>query len=242
MWARVSHGWLSALVAAALVAGCGGGDGEKASGGADAPPKQALPGAPRAAESPKQAGARLADAVRSGDCGSPEKLFLAADAISEDLCQKLLPALAPADPLSFNVYGTGAVMRNAKGGDTILALDKSGRFKFVTTFGPGQPEVPPKYAAQAMEDAVTALRNDNCEALVAISLTYNGAEGEKFCALGPVRELRGSLSSDFQAEPKLLGGNGMFAFAGIATKRGYFTLLFASNRGDTYLFVTSARA
>ena len=235
------------------MAGCGGGsdegNGEKLS--SPAIPKGGPGTAPRIKPRPKAHGlkpverpelevARLAKAVSVGDCDHLDSIFREGG-MTTKICRKLIPAIRPVLPPQVKRFGSGAVVRNADGGRTILTLDRSRRFKYATSFSGGgePPVVPVEQAVDAMGAVTAALRRDNCEDLVSWSLTYKQNTGRKFCASPQVRRLRKALQRDQDAEPRPLGGDGSFAFYALRVKpRGYFTLVFAADRsGTAYLFV-----
>jgi hypothetical protein len=238
-------------IASALASGCGGNDDKAAktapgTSSKKAPAVTAPRTGPRPAESAQEAADRIARAVRSRDCSSPDELFVF-DEVTPALCRQLLPGTNPAPGQSAKAYGSAAIVRRADGGRTILALDSDRRYKFVTTFGPSDfPVIPVKKADEAMAWEVGAIRRGNCDDIVRLALTYsNGGSGKKFCALKPVRQLHAALNRHYTASPKPLGGDGTFAFYGLSAKPHYYTLVFTAykTRGwSGYLFVTSIRA
>jgi hypothetical protein len=243
---RVWQGWIVALAVAALVAGCGGdGGGSKDKPAATQPkPAPAVAGAPKPVESAAQAARRIDAFASKGDCASLDDVFPANSGVTPKLCQQLLPTMRSYAGGKVQSYGTAAVVSNDRGGQMILGLDRSGHFRFETFFDGPLPKLPLSLASDTAENTVTAVRNDNCDELLPLALTYQQASGKKFCALKPVRRLHTALDRDFDAQAKPLGGNGSFAFYGIATKpHGYFTLvLTADPRHKVFLFVTSIEA
>jgi hypothetical protein len=238
------------LAVVALLPGCGGGD-ERAKTSAQTAPRKA-PGAtaarigPRPVETAQQAADRIATAIRRRDCSSPDELFAFGE-VTPGVCRTLLAGIAPAPRPNTKAYGSAAMVQRADGGRTILALDRDRRFKFVTTFGPSDfPVVPIGKADEAMSWEIGAIRRDNCPDIVRLALTYsNGGSGKKFCALKPVRQLHTALERHYTASPKLLGGDGSFAFYGLSAKPHYYTLVFAAYKArgwSGYLFVTSIQA
>lgn len=222
----------------ALLAGCGGGGDNEEPRAATKP----IPGAPRPAESGKDAVIRIAAAVRARDCSSPEEVFHARE-VTPQLCERYISEIEPASPPDVEVFGSAAVVKNANGGSTILALDHTGRYKVVNFFrdpapAPKRPVAKP---VDSMGAVTSAIRRDNCEDIVFWSLTL-GLSDKQFCAIRPVRELNAALDRDYDARPALLGGDGSFVFYGVATEQHrYFTLVFVAI-DDRYLFSMSLEA
>ena len=194
---------------------------------------------PKPAETPEQAVARLASAVRSGDCSDAEEIFHGGNAT--ETCDEVLPDLEPEAPDSFRAYGSGVVVDAEDGRAVILALDRDGRYRFATSFSSKPPEVPTERAEETMTYAVGAIRRENCEELKSVALVF--LKGDRYCTRRPVRELRRALTRDYSASPVLLGGDGSVAFYGLRAKPGaYFTLLFVGHENDGYAYVDSYRA
>jgi hypothetical protein len=236
---------LCGLLAAGALSGCGdaGTKGAETNDAATSTGPARVKVGPQPAESGEQAVERIAEAVRNGDCSAPKDIF-GPSGVTSAICEELLPKLDPASPPDVKTYGSGAVVKNADGGSTILALDSDRRYKVVTSFGASKmPTVPLKEADAVMGFVVGAIRRDSCDDLLRFALTYsNGGGGKKFCALRPIRQLHRALDRDYTAAPTALGGDGTFAFYGLEVKPYYFTMLFLAAPNDTYFFVTSVRA
>ena len=156
--------------------------------------------------------------------------------------KQLLPDIEPALPPEVKTYGSGAVVRNADGGSTILALDSDRRFKFVTSFAdPDPPTSPLKDADESMSRVIGAIRRDSCPDITTWSLTFSNLRGKRFCGARPIRELHAALDREYTASPTALGGDGTFAFYGLWVKPHYFTLVFLASEKGPYWFVTSVR-
>lgn len=242
-----SWGRATAVIACVLLAGCGDEDKRTATVNTTAPPTTATHAqkpantGPRPAETAQQAADRIAKAVRTNDCRSPRDVF--GVGVTTAICRKLLPDIKPAPVPNAKAYGTGAVVKQADGGYTILALDHDRRFKVATSFG-GSVRVatqPPQGANDTMQQVVGAIRRDSCDDLRYLVLTFGKGGLKKFCALRPVRKLHAALNRHFTATPKRLGGDGHFAFYGLADGPRYYTLIFIADK-RTYLFVTSVEA
>jgi hypothetical protein len=237
---------LSVLAVAAIV-GCGDDEGSETggstSGGAatsatTTAAKPAAHGELRPAEPAELEVARLARAVRSDDCSAPDELFIGPTG-SPRLCHRLLPRIGPKLPPEVKTYGSGAVVTNANGGHSILALDSDRRFKFAVAFtAPHPPRVPVKVADESMAAAVGAIRRDNCDDI--LKWAYSGVK--RFCASPEIRQLHAALDRAYTASPTALGGDGTFAFYGLRVKPHYFTLVFLASPNGSYFFVTSVRA
>src|SRR3954469_25497572 len=219
-----------ALVLALAGAGCGGGESKSPAAGVTTPAGVS----PKPTEPATTAVARLASAARAGDCSARDKLFDPDTPVSERLCRGILAGLNPVVPPQVKTYGSGVVAKNFDGGQTILALDHDGRFKFVIAFSkPDLPTAPLKNADESMSRVVGAIRRDSCEDLLPFSL----GKGKKYCAGTPIRQLHTALDRAYTASPKLLGGDGRYAFYGLKVKPYYFTLVFLASSNGQFFFV-----
>src|SRR3954447_2059898 len=230
----LSIGGLALLLALAS-SGCGGRDSKPPAAGVTTPAGVS----PKPTEPATTAVARLASVARAGDCSARDKLIDPDTPVSERLCRGILAGLNPVVPPQVKTYGSGAVAKDFDGGHTVLALDDDGRFKFVISFSsPKLPTAPIKNADESMSRVVGAIRRDSCEDLLPFSL----GKGKKYCAGSPIRQLHTALDRAYTASPKLLGGDGRYAFYGLKVKPYYFTLVFLASKNGSWFFVTSARA
>lgn len=231
----LNHGVAAVLTCALLMLGCGGSGGKSAT---------APHVGPRPAESPSDAVNRIAAAVHSGDCSSPEEIFTTAD-VTPAQCRDLLPGFQPAPAPNVDAFGSGAVMKGADGSRVILALARDHRFKVATSFDASFPleKATVSKADDVASYVLAAMRNEDCDHVLQYSLTFsNGGDGQKFCDSRQVRQLHDALTKD-AAAPVPLGGDGSFAFYGLSAKgSGYFTIVFIAMRDDTWAFVTSVKA
>ena len=220
------------LTALACLTGCGGGSGDdKPGSGQEARP----------AETPKAAVSRIAAAVHAGDCDSPGQLFQVTPDLTQAMCRQLLPRIEPAPDPNLRTYGTGVLMRGARGDTVILVLDEERRFKVVSMFhGRDDLKVPVEKAERPMSLLVRALRRNLCFEVAQLSIVSGPpSNGAGFCALQPIRRLRAALLSDPTVKPALIGGDGSAAFYGLTARGHYYTLVFAAVRGRTYRFLMS---
>src|SRR4051812_6870242 len=101
---------------------------------------------------------------------------------------------------------------------------------FVIAFSkPDLPTAPLKNADESMSRVVGAIRRDSCEDLLPFSL----GKGKKYCAGSPIRQLHTALDRAYTASPKLLGGDGRYAFYGLKVKPYYFTLVFLASKNGS---------
>jgi hypothetical protein len=239
------------LATAGCVAGCGGdeGGGNESASTAPAkttpveappkPPSKAPDIGPEPAETPEEALARLGTAGPE-ECKSAEELFYGAERFSPAECRELLKSVVPKRLQGVRAYRSAAVVEDEDGSLGIFTLDRKGRYRFATKFGP-LPDAPPEAAVDAMGASFSAIQRDNCEDLLPWAQQYTpGGEGEEFCALLGIRQLHDALAEDADAKPVLLGADNGVVFYGVETKtKGYFTLLYAAADPQTYLFVNS---
>lgn len=244
---KISIGCVCALAACtALMTGCGGGGSDKRAGpsGSTGAVESPRIRGPKPAETPEQAVARIAKAAIAGDCDHFRGIFRKEE-MTKELCSKVLPDIEPVLPPEVKAFGSGAVVKNADGGTTILTLDHDRRFKQTFSFAGGgrDAHLPVEKAVDAMGFVTSAMRRDNCDDIVRISLTFRQITGDKFCATPGVRRLSKAFQRDLDAEPELLGGDGTYAFYGVRVKpHRYFTLVFVAHPSGTYLFVAGDEA
>ena len=192
-------------------------------------------GPPPDKETIQQAQERIKKTASSKDCDTVNELNpISRPAMSTDeRCKFLQSALD--DPVNAAQYEDGGVIEYKVGDATINALmvrDSDGLFH-VTYLDPRVPEstIGTKLAPQfdqVANDAVDALRKGDCEAFTKVAFVEFGAgagDHERVCAYVSNVPLAKLLQKDPNAKPKLMGGNGTFAFYGLSLPGAFWTMI-----------------
>jgi hypothetical protein len=174
-------------------------------------------------------------------------------------CKFIAPVLSTLKgfkPTKFAEYGTfglaeGSIPRDGKftSGDAFFVLDVDGRYRY-TAFVPATPQIGTKPDAKKSkifdDNAVVflrALRERNCDRTYAylntIGTIFQLARGDrkKICEgfFSPGSHFAPQLAEDPQAKAVPLGKTTSFAVYGIATRKGYYTLLLTDQPGSAIL-------
>jgi hypothetical protein len=225
------------LVLAVLLLGCGSSNGTTTTV-APAPVGPVVTGKPIPPPKPREtigeAVKRISATISSHDCDQINRLT----ALSRqyDACSGL-QGLAPV-PVTGSAsygdgggvieYGSGSALRNA-----ILIVDSDGLYHLplVDPYNT-EPSVGTKFASQfdaAARDAVKALRDGDCDAFkrVALARFGPGSTPELTCTYLAQSPLTQLVVRYPQSEPKLLGGNGDYAFYSVSSPEANFTMVMA---------------
>ena len=222
---------LALAAAAALIAGCGGGDEDKA------------PETPKPAETIEAFKARLTATVASiqqGQC-EPVAAFNSKAGFQLPCDDRAKKLFAGFKVTGAKTYGSGGVVEfqdaetKGKLGVYTVAVGEDGKYQIT---GPISPivekstlsEEPEKAgdmdeAAQAMVDSIRA---NDCNKFFDAVITPPGMSKEQACkqelaeAYGPLRQ---SLTADKDARPERLDGNAGFMFYALETGSEYRTLI-----------------
>ena len=221
----------AALVCAAALSGCGGGDDEDS------------PATPKAAESIEEFKARLTTAVAAigqGQCETVEQ-FNSKAGFQLPCDEKSKKLFEDFKVTGAKTYGTGGVVEfqdaEVKQGFGVYTIAIGEDAKYQLT-GPISPIVPvtslnqePKDAEamdQAAQAMVDAIRANNCDRFVEAVYVPPELPKEQACrqelteAYGPLRQ---ELASDRDAKPERLEGNDRFMFYSLRTGDQYRTLI-----------------
>jgi hypothetical protein len=218
------------------LAGCGGG--EQADTQAPRPKNGPAP-----TESLQQAIDRIGAVAKAGDCGRFHEIYHP-DADQRDaLCPRMLPDIVPGARAPRQFSEAAALMYSTTGKQTILVLDRDGRYKVGVTLGSKLPAESPRIADLSMADVVDAIRRDDCKKLLLRSLTYP-VSGRKYCESEAVQVLHRGLARDPSATPVRLGGTDSWAVYGLKFVKppGYYTLVFVATPARFFMFVGSFAA
>jgi hypothetical protein len=241
-WA-VSTVATATLLAAVALTACGpggnGSDGSTSRGNHGAAGRS-VPGAPPVKESVQDAARRIAGALATGDCTQINALApiegAAASATAEH-CQSL-KNLANLEVGGVAAYGDqGGVIdyRTTEGViSAILVRDSDGLFHvaFLNPFNT-QPSVGTPFAKAfdgAVRGAVEALRDANCQAFLRVAYRRFGDGGlpeSEVCQAVRESGFGAILRENRHARPVSFGGNGSYAFYGLNTSIGFFTIVAA---------------
>jgi hypothetical protein len=189
---------------------------------------------------PKESIAELQERVASsGDCEEahwlkPLSLRTGLGILGQCRGVQLLSGL---DVVKAATYRGGAVIDYA-GDDkrrpsAAFVLDADGLYHFAMVDGYSTgSSVDTPFARQfdaAATATVNALRDRNCEAFRAVASVRigPGAFSDRVCGYITRNLLSAQLQTYPESQPKRLGGNGRYAFYGLATPRAHFTLFFA---------------
>lgn len=225
------------LVLAVLLVGCGSGNGTTTTGasGSAAPAVTGTPiPPPKPRETIEEAVKRIGATVSSHNCDRINRLT----AISRpyDVCAGLeslatLPVTGSAsygDGGGVIQYGSGPALRNA-----ILIVDSDGRYHLplVDPYNT-QPSVGSEFSNRfdgTAQDAVTALRSGDCDAFkrVALARFGPGSTPDLTCRYVSESPLAQFVARYPESEPKLMGGNGDYAFYGVSSPEANFTMVLA---------------
>jgi len=244
-------GWLGLAIAAVpaslLAAGCGGEQAPAASptvSQAAKPPKPVGP--PPTRESIRQAEARIQRLASSSDCKVVDKLNLLhrPDLNTKARCESLRN-LAGLKAVGGEAYGDAGVIDYALGIRTmsvVLVRQPDGLFHIAfPDYFVARASVGTKYAHQfdsAVKRSVKAMRLRRCGMFRANAVAELGpgslgkSDACNFVDQNPVATV---FSTYQEASIDRLGGNGNFAFFGIAGPGGYLTLVFAHETPSDYL-------
>jgi hypothetical protein len=230
-----------ALAAAVALAACGSdGSSDSTTGKRGAPAGRAMAGSPPAKESIRDAERRITGALATGDCTQINALAPiegAAASATPDHCQSL-KNLANLEVGGVAAYGDqGGVIdyRTTEGViSAILVRDSDGLFHiaFLNPFNT-QPSVGTPFAKAfdgAVTGAVEALRDANCQAFLRVAYRRFGDGGlpeSEVCQAVRESGFGAILRDNRHARPVPLGGNGSYAFYGVNTSIGFFTIVAA---------------
>jgi hypothetical protein len=150
--------------------------------------------------------------------------------------------IAASEPTGVAQYGDGGVIEYKLGEgtmSTLLVRDSDGLFH-ITYLDPRVPEptVGTKLAPQfddVANSAVDALRDGDCEAFVKVAFVEFGpgsADSQQVCKYVSGFQMAKVLQKAPDAEPKLMGGNGTFAFYGLSLPGSFWTLILAKETPD----------
>jgi hypothetical protein len=240
---RVARLALPALLLAVLIAitGCGPEFGTKTE-------KKALPsakriGPPPAQETLAQAEDRITKAVSEKTCDGIDALVPTSrpSAATPQRCDfyKRLAGLKIVGDAEYKDLAAVIDFDNGPSFATLVLIrDDDGLYHAaVLDFSVEKPATQTKIDTQAYNDAaaraVSAVRDRNCDAYLAIldrQFGLGSAPEDEICPkLNRESNLfANALASDVLAKPELLGGNGNWAFYGLSTAYGYYTLVFAN--------------
>ncbi|MGH2950784.1 MAG: hypothetical protein ACRDKX_01915 [Solirubrobacterales bacterium] len=243
------------LLIIAVFAGCGGSDsGDGSTGGGSTPTKDSdpkagrsaqqapTPGPPEAVESIQDAQERFAEAISSGDCDQiGEIAYGGADVPQEVIdarCEQYKTRFKNAEAQDVERFGAGGGVIDysdpAGGFSTVLVLDQEGLYHvlFIDPFlgGKSVGTEPTEEWDEAVDEAVHALRDRDCAALLAVaSDRFGPGAHDKSAACGFVD--KNPIAAAFDADPKAklegLGANGDYAFYGLSGPNAYYVLVMA---------------
>jgi hypothetical protein len=239
---------LAVVLLAAGVIGCGGGDQDESK-----PPPQARQPSPKraiaddvapfnraiATQSCQEYVPLLASVVRQRPAGVPA---------SRAECRQPELSLRGLRGYRFSTsraYGTAALMEGPGGAGTreyaIWALDADGSFGFTRESGRGRPEIGSAFTRSAEASAVAtrfiaAVHRGDCAAMKRLfsdrgrlSVTQGGPAGACRAVLGG-RFLAPAVRATGHPTVHVMGGTKDLAFVGVATRRGWFTMLLTAQR------------
>jgi hypothetical protein len=241
---------LAVALAAALLAGCGGGKsssttGAGASAGQPAKPPKPVGPAP-ARESVQEAEKRIQRLASSNDCDVVNELNLLhrPDLNTKARCESL-QGLADLELKDGASYGDAAVIDYSLGIRTmslVLVRQPDGLFHVAfPDYFVAESSVGTKYAQQfdrAAQRAVKALRTHDCGLFLANAVREIGPGSlskSDACHFVDNNLIASAFSSYSQASIDRLGGNRNFGFFGISATVGYLTLVFAHETPSDYL-------
>ena len=244
--AVVCAAWLS--VAAV---GCGGGSANEEPPAKDDRRERSTPAVPRAAESVEEAATAVIQASRRRDCRRfADRVHGLPGRPARDLCDAMkrsgdLALLSKWDG-SVSSYGSAAVGEIGSPTRTVfavLALDRDGRFKFLTLLEPAGPPLSDTQAKNVVEHGTEALRRDDCAAFHQSFLLFDREQTpSEVCSLGGVRVLRRLLRRDRSASFHRFGGNGFIALYGIGIESDEFFTVVLVSAEQGYLWASVAQA
>jgi hypothetical protein len=233
--------WVAMIACALALAACGSGS----SGTSDSSPekgseagKAAVRGSPPQRETIADAQRRIAGALATGDCDQINALAplgTAAASATADHCQSLknLANLEVAGAASYGGLGGVIDYRTTDGVvSAVLVRDADGLFHvaFLNPYN-RDPSVGTALARpfdSAARRAVAALRADDCQAFLDVAYRRFGEGGlpePAACQAFDSNGLGPILRKDRRARPVPLGGDGSYAFYGLNTSIGFFTIV-----------------
>jgi hypothetical protein len=226
------------LVLAVLLAGCGASNGASTTAGAPASAAPVVTGdpipPPRPRETIEEAVKRIAATTSSHNCDRINRLT--AVTRQYDVCSGLeslatLPVTGSAsygDGGGVIEYGSGPALRNA-----VLIVDSDGLYHLplVDPYNT-EPSVGTEFSSRfdgAARDAVKSLRERDCDAFkrVALARFGPGSTPELTCTYVSESPLTQFVARYPHSEPKLMGGNGDYAFYGVSSPEANFTIVMA---------------
>ncbi len=242
----------AALVALALLAGCGGGGDDDdtttnststtdtTSTTVSDPPTGGPLEAPAAEESIEDAADNLTAAVKSGDCKEINSFVPTARSDTQATkvqCKAVESRLDGAEVDGTEEYeGAGVIdfTRGARTTTALMVVDRTGRFKlaqlngFLGELSAGTK--PAKEFDEAAEQVVKTMKKNDCEGFREVASYHLGAGSARrddklvceYVKNGPIAQL---LKQEPNPKPESLGGNSQYAFYGLATESVFMTMV-----------------
>jgi hypothetical protein len=228
----------AALLCAAAVAGCGGGDGDDG------------PDTPKPAETLKQFEARIttvAAAIQRGQCDAVE-VFNSKAGLPLPCEEKQAKQLFAGFRITGSrAYGTGAVVefKDAEVANRVgvytAAIGDDGKYQLTGPISPIFPvstlDQEPKDEGkmdEAAESMIDAIRANDCEKFAAAAYLPTDVPKDTACRqeLELYKELRAQLEQHKDAKPERLDGNAAFMFYALRTGDEYRTLIVSQGGTD----------
>jgi hypothetical protein len=233
-------GLVAGLIVLAL-AGCGPETGDRPV--PQVKPNEPRVGPPPAKETLAEAQERIAAAVSAKDCAGIFELVPTSrpSAASPERCE-FNKRLAGLDVVAAEEYKDQAAVIDYDNGPAyatiVLIRDDDGLYHLaILDFTVDEPATEGELNAEAFNEsavkAVEAVRDRDCDAYLAILDRHFGLGSAPEPEICPKLEresntFANAIASDTLAEPKLIGGNGTWAFYGLSTAFGYYLLVFTN--------------